>query len=302
MKKLNLKVLFILMVSFVVTSAVAEKRYVFSLGGHAVESGSFKSDWVDYRLNDVDRTLYIWPAGESVVADGDTQGVMGDSQTPYWKVGNLGWWGVGYFVAPPAGNTEAFIDLTDVVDDGTWVFHFALKSDVATDVTINLYGSSADPSDPFIKDLTQATYVINKANYPLAKRDGSTWTEFSIPMSQLFGQPGMAGGSLSYAAPIKGNNYLTLAGGNDKDSHIAWDNVYIGKLSTGIDNIAVEPLDFCIYDRNQIVVRNNEQEINIFNMTGVQVMSSKENTFLIDILPAGIYIMKAGNKVAKFSK
>jgi hypothetical protein len=76
--------------------------------------------------------------------------------------------GCGYFVLPTSQ-----MDLTDVTSD--WVFHFAVRTDCAQDITVGLNGSTADPTDPFVTTKTEGKVILNKTNYPSpngTKRNG----------------------------------------------------------------------------------------------------------------------------------
>jgi len=298
MKKLFTKKAFMLLCAFFMASALfsQQKRYVFVLGGTNIPQ--WRSSWVDLRLDDVNRVLYVWPDGSSL--SGTTPvgtGSLGQDGYIAFTVGNIGWWGCGYFVLPTSQ-----MDLTDVTED--WTFHFAIRTDCAQDITVGLNGSSPDPSDPFITDKTEGKVILNRTNLPLAQRDKTQWVEFNIPMSQL-----MSGGSnnLKYLAPLTDQNYLFFSGGNDAGSFIAWDNVYIGAPDggSGIFTPKAEKLAFSIDDDgNYLNVFNNNSndEINIYSISGAHVLNSKVNRVNISNLSSGVYIVKSGNLVNKFTK
>ncbi|HET9571100.1 MAG TPA: T9SS type A sorting domain-containing protein [Bacteroidales bacterium] len=281
----------------------AEKRYVFALGGIPKTDPLWQSTWVDMRLNDIDRILYIWPSGNSV-AGTPAVGTGSLGQTGYlaFTVSNLGWWGVGYYVGPDSGNPAAEISMTDVTD--SWYLHFAVRTDCATDITINLYGCSPDPTDPFISDRTVGRYKLTTANLPLSKRDKTQWVEFNVPLTELLPYkdnvltPTL---KLSFVAPVKKQNYLTFSGGNDTGSFIAWDNVYLGSGATGISSPAADALDVQVVG-NLLKVKNNTAKVEIFSISGVKMITSLVNDIDISNLASGIYLVKAGNQISKFSK
>lgn len=298
MKKLITKKAFMLLFAFFMASALfsqTTKRYVFVLGGYPSDSPLWQSNWVDYRLDDVNRTLYIWPDGTSMAGvPAVGTGSLGQDSYIAFTVGSLGWWGCGYYVLPTSQ-----MDLTDVTSD--WVFHFAVRTDCALDITVGLNGSSPDPSDPYITTKTEGKVILTKTNLPLAQRDATQWVEFNIPLSQL-----MSGGSnnLKYLAPLSDQNYLFFSGGNDTGSFIAWDNVYIGAPeSQGVINPKTEKLQFSITGNNLNVFNNNSNdEINIYSISGSHVLNSKVNCVDISNLSSGVYIVKSGNLVNKFTK
>lgn len=290
----------------------AEKRYVFALGGFpkvgTVADPNWGTDWVDLRLNDIERILYIWPSGNSVAGvPAVGTGALGQTGYLAFTVANLGWWGCGYYVGPDSGTPTAEINLTDVsaaVNSG-WTLNFSIRTDCASDIAVNLYGCSPDPTDPFITDRTVGNFKITKTNLPLAKRDKTQWVQFSIPLSDL--QPLKDGVltpslKLSFVAPVKKQNYLTFSGGNDTGSFVAWDNVYLAKAGpAGVNEVKAERLDIQVAG-NQLKVSNNESPVVIYSVSGARMLSSKLNVIDISSLTSGIYVVKAGNKVSKFNK
>lgn len=282
----------------------AEKRYVLALGGYPADGPNWESSWVDMRLNDYERILYIWPDGTTILGTPAVGvGALGQEGYQAFTVGNAGWWGCGYFVGPDSGLPNAEMDLTDV--DDTWVFNFAVRTDCAQDITINLYGSTPDPDDPFVTERTVGRYVLNRTNLPLSVRDKTTWTNFQIPIGEL--QPYKDNVltptlKLTFKGNLKKQNYLTFSGGNDTGSFIAWDNVYIGKVATGINAPKAEKLDFTIVGNELRISSEISQSVNIYSVSGSEMLSSKDNRIDISTLASGIYIVKSGNLVNKFSK
>jgi hypothetical protein len=110
--------------------------------------------------------------------------------------------------------------------------------------------------------------------------------------------------NLVYLAPLTDQNYLFFSGGNDASSFIAWDNVYIGAPeSQGVINPKTEKLQFSITGNNLNVFNNNSnEEVNIYSISGAHILSSKVNCIDISGLAAGVYVVKSGNQVNKFTK
>lgn len=282
----------------------AEKRYVFALGGYAKVNGvadpAWGADWVDLRLNDVDRILYIWATGETV-AGTPAVGVGSLGQTGYSAfIVKSTWWGCGYYLGPNSGNPTATMDLTDVTSNG--FFHFAIRTNCAQNFTVNLYGSTVDPSDPFITTATNAQIIMNTTTLPLSKRDATQWVEYNIPMSQLMTGSVVPTNNLRFLAPLFHQNYVTFgSGSNDLNSFVAWDNVYYSVGSTAVDQVKADNLDISVVG-NQLRVNNNTNPVDIYSVSGSRIISSKLNDIDISNLSSGIYVVKAGNRVNKFNK
>lgn len=313
MKRFTKKAL-MLVVSMLILGSVfvqAEKRYVYVLGGYAKVNGvadpGWGADWVDYRLNDVDRVLYIWASGETI---GSTPavgvGALGQVGYNAWSVKSpAGWWGCGYFVGPDTGNPLATMDMTDVTS--SWYLHFSIRTDCANDFSISLSGSTTDPTDPFITDKSAGKFVITTANLPLSKRDKTTWTDFNVKLSDLAtaykaaDQGGAALPKLVFKGPLSKENYLSFVGGSDAGSFIAWDNVYLTSGTTAVETVKADNLTIKVAG-NQLTVSDNTYPVNVYSVTGARVLSSKLNVLDISGLNSGVYVVKAGNKVNKFNK
>ena len=306
MKRFTKKVALLLLTMVIAASVFGQqKRYVFVLGGFAKVNGvadpNWGANWQDFRLNDVDRVLYIWASGETI---GSTPavGVGALGQTGYnnWLIKSpANWWGCGYYEGPDSGNPLATMDMTDITS--AWTFNFSIRTNCATDVTINTYGSTVDPTDPFITTATNGKVILNTTTLPLSKRDGVQWVNFSIPLSQLMTNSVVATNNLKMLAPFGKGNYLTFGGGSDTGSTIAWDNVYFGAPANDVKEVNADKLEVSVIG-NELTVKNNTNPVNIFNISGACVLSSKISTIDISSLASGLYIVRAGNSVTKFNK
>jgi len=295
------KFTFLLATMIIVGSVLirAEKRYVFVLGEFPTTDPGWGAGWVDYRLDDVNRTLYIWAKGETI--SGTTAvgtGSLGQADyTAFTVNAPAGWWGCGYYDLP-----VATMDLTDVTSN--WILHFAIRTDCAADITVSLNGSTIDPTDTLVTDKSAAKFVITKDNLPLSKRDKTTWTEFNIKLSTMvtaYAQNGSALPMLVFKAPLHDQNYITFAGLNDAGSFIAWDNVYLTDGVTAVQTVKADNLEISVAG-NQLKVTNNTNPVEIYSISGARVLSSKLNDINISNLAQGVYIAKAGSKVCKFNK
>ena len=306
MKRFTRKAIVLLTSVLLVSSLFAQtnKRYVLALGGHAADGPNWQSSWVDMRLNDIERILYIWPSGNSLAGTPAVGfGSLGQEGYQAFIVGNLGWWGCGYYVGPDSGTPNAEMDLKDV--DDTWVLNFAIRTDCASNITVNLYGSSPDPDDPFVTGRTVGRFILNTTTLPLAVRDKTTWTNFQIPLADL--QPYVdnvltPSMKLTFKGNLKKQNYLTFSGGNDTGSFVAWDNVYIGKTTTGTNAPKVDKLDMQVVGNELRVSNNNAQNVSVYNVSGARLISTNQSQIDISNLASGVYIVKSGGLVNKFSK
>lgn len=306
MKKFTKRAILLFIVVALASSTFAEKRYVFALGGFATVNGvkdpNWGSNWTDFRLNDVDRILYIWATGETL---GGTPavgvGALGQTGYQAFTVKST-WWGCGYYIGPDSGNPNAVMDMTDIT--ASWTFNFSIRTNCATETTINLYGSTIDPSDPFITTPTNGKFILNATTLPVSKRDATQWVNFSIPLSQLMSPTAtIPTNNLKFLAPVKKGNYLTFGGGNDVGSFVAWDNVYFGAPTTGIDQVKENKLDISLTDNNNTLnIFCDVTSVSVFSMNGACVKTSDINIIDISNLPSGLYIVKVGNRVNKFSK
>lgn len=303
MKRFTKKAILVLLaMAFAGSVFSAEKRYVFILGGFPKTDPGWGSSWVDYRVDDLNRVLYIWPDGTTLAGvPAVGTGAMGQAAYTAFTVGNKGWWGCGYYVGPANGNATASMDMTDITS--TWKLHFAVRTDCASSITVTVYGSTVDPSDPFITTMTSGAVVLNTTLLPLTKRDKIQWTSFDIPVSQF--QSNVAVGTtpnnLVFKGPVKAQNYITFAGGNDTGSFVAWDNVYYTNGITAVDQVKADNLE--IHKLGNIIrVFDNAEKVEIFNVNGTRVISTMDNDIDISALAAGIYVVKAGNRVNKFNK
>ena len=311
MKRFTKKAIMLFLTMVIVGSIFGQqKRYVFVLGGYAKVNGvadpNWGAKWVDYRLDDVARVLYIWASGETV-AGTPAVGTGSLGQTGYQAFtvkSPAGWWGLGYYEGPDSGNPLATMDMTDITS--SWTFNFSIRTNCATNITLNVYGSTVDPTDPFITTLTNGKILLSTANLPLSKRDGTQWVNFSIPLSQLMTGSITIGTTttaqnLVFKAPFGKGNYLTFSGGSDAGSFVAWDNVYYGAPATAVDQVKEDNLDIHVTGNN-LMVNNNIYPVEVYSVSGARVISSKVNNVDISGLSAGIYVVKAGNRVNKFSK
>jgi hypothetical protein len=247
----------------------------------------------------VDRIFYIWSTGNTL-APTPAVGTGSLGQTGYMSfiVQPVGWWGGGFYLGPDSGNPTATMDLTDVTS--AWYLHFAIRTDCALDITVSLTGSTVDPTDPFVTAKSAGKFVMTTTNLPLAKRDKIKLSDLAISYAPA-DQGGAAYPLLVYKAPLFHQNFLAFSGGNDTNSFVAWDNVYLTSGATAIDQVKADNLEIIVAG-NHLTVNNNTNLVDIYSISGSRVISSKLNDIDISSLSSGIYVVKAGNRVNKFSK
>ena len=107
---------------------------------------------------------------------------------------------------------------------------------------------------------------------------------------------------LTFKGNLKKQNYLTFSGGNDTGSFVAWDNVYIGKTTTGTNAPKVDKLDMQVVGNELRVSNNNAQNVSVYNVSGARLISTNQSQIDISNLASGVYIVKSGGLVNKFSK
>ena len=98
MKRFTKRTAMLLVAMLVLGSVLvrAEKRYVFALGDFPITDPGWGAGWVDMRLDDISRTLYIWPDGTTLAGTPAVgTGSLGQANYTAFTVGNAGWWGCG---------------------------------------------------------------------------------------------------------------------------------------------------------------------------------------------------------------
>lgn len=170
---------------------------------------------VDFRPNDTDKFLYVWPDGTSYNA-GTCSGpnVFGDVED--WTAlvtGSIGWTGMGYFV--PNSYLQALTDIT--LNPNEYVLHVAMKSQDDAVHEFIFYSFIGDTGYKVLVGDENSTYGF--------KRDGE-WYEIEIPLTAWTNQ-GLLWNPSNY--PADGGNVLGVTSGLVAGKHINLDACFIYK-------------------------------------------------------------------------
>lgn len=268
------KVLLVVLVATLSTSAYAEKRY-YLVGDESTSTGA--PDQIYFGIDDVHRQLWIWDASNQTISvSGAEDGITGN----YLQCTVLGQGWLGFNYALLAGAT---MDMTDVTED--WFLHIAIKTNIPGAITMGLGGANK----------TSANYDFTTDRFPVADRN-NTWKEFEIPMYLLTDL------KLDYkSAPLAGvMSYLSFVAGAAKGTLFAVDNMYIHNNITALNDVKADKLDFSI--KGDLLVLKNAVKASIYNMQGAIVIDVTEGLASLVNLPKGVYIIKGEGKTSKFTR
>lgn len=178
-------------------------------------------------------------------------------------------------------------DLSQITDD--WYLHMEVKTNITTagqDFWLMLGGANE----------SQASFYFTEDAYPIAERDNTTWYEIEVPMYEFFDA------GLDYSEPlVSPHAYINmLIGGTTPNvSQFAIDNVYFTDKGVSGINDAKESLDFKI--AGDMLQLADGATASVYDIQGKLVMNVNESASLAS-LTEGVYILRSGNKVAKFVK
>lgn len=166
---------------------------------------------VDFRPNDTDKFLYVWPDGTSYNA-GTCSGpnVFGDVED--WTAlvtGSIGWTGMGYCV--PANLFEALVPVS--LNPSEYVLHIAMKSQDDAVHEFIFYDFKGSEYKVQVGD-QNSTYGF--------KRDGE-WYEIEIPLTAWTNQ------GLLWSVPSEPSNVLGVTSGLVAGKHLNLDACFIYK-------------------------------------------------------------------------
>ena len=165
----------------------------------------------DFRPNDTDKFLYVWPDGTSYIA-GSCSGpnVFGDIEG--WTAlitGSIGWTGMGYCV--PANMFEALVPIS-LNPDG-YVLHIAMKSQDEAIHEFVMYD---------FKGGQYAVQVGDENSVYGFPRDGE-WYEIEIPLTAWTNK------GLLWSVPSQPENVLGVTSGLVAGKHLNLDACFIYK-------------------------------------------------------------------------
>ncbi|MCD7971794.1 MAG: T9SS type A sorting domain-containing protein [Candidatus Azobacteroides sp.] len=235
--------------------------------------------YLDLRSDDNIRQMYIWENTATGNPNPSGEPYEGASYTEVTTGGNT-WFGLGFV-------SEAFVDY-DIFVYSTYKLHFAIKTTSEMPLFVKLEGAQGAGS----------VYLQGKYAFP---RDGE-WHVIEIPLEDFFAQ------GLGWSGPVKDKNYFSIVSENNvPNSTIGFDDVYFektGENTTGIEEggnpVAKET--FSVYQMgNTLYVENTDENatIELINLNGITVKRTANKEIYVGDLLKGVYIIKAGSKVAK---
>jgi hypothetical protein len=258
----------------------------------------------DYVQNVGERFIDIW---SNTFTFGETPGKGSLDQIGNYlnavSTGAAGWAGGGFQLVQLAGTTLSYdIDFTGITDD--FRFHIAVKSSYEKTNRINLSGGGKFDTDGVTlvaDDDKRAQFLVGKGNtiYGGDTHENLTpdfktneWTIVDIPVSRLKEL------GWNNRSPFRGYYFSFELGATAND--LAFDAAfYYRPIASGILNPKTDN-KLNVFVTNQIVeVLNATAPIEVYNLAGIQVKTSKNPVFGVDELNKGAYIIKSGSAVAK---
>ena len=250
----------------------------------------------DWRVNDVDRFLYVWE-NTFVGGDGSYPGVgYSDMQFDGYSslnVGNVGWSGAGFFVSEASGtSTQHWSDNTR--------FHIATRTSSVAPASVALIIGDGDPAGSApAKVALGDSFDDNGAIFPtIGPKLTDEWVGTDISFADLKKfYP-----SFNY---VKTNNWqgniLSILAGGVEGRNVSMDCMYF--YTPGEDNAVGE-----IFSEKDFVVTSNTvnvagaNAIELYDLSGRLIKKVDGSTLGISELGAGIYVAKAGNAAKKIMK
>lgn len=279
-------------------SVVAGEKQIFDvvLGAEDVLTGLQGAGQTvnDWRVNDVDRFLYVWD-GTFVGGDGSYPGV-GYSDFQYdgyssLDVGTVGWSGAGFFMSEDSGtNTNHWTDETK--------FHVAYRTSSVGPASVAFVIADGDPegSSP-AKVAVGTAFNDGGAVYPtIGPAFNDEWQAVDISFADL---KKLYPTFVFVNTDAWSGNILSVLGGGVTGQNISFDCLY---FHTPNGDNAVEGVEA---DAQLIVTDNTVNStvagIAVYDLEGRLVKKSNTTVLGIEDLK-GVYVVKAGNVVKKIVK
>ena len=250
----------------------------------------------DWRVNDVDRFLYVWD-NTFVGGDGSYPGVgYSDMQFDGYSslnVGTVGWSGAGFFFSEAAAtNTMHWNENTK--------FHIAVRTSATAPASVALIIADGDNegSSP-AKVALGESFNDGGAIYPtIGPKLSDEWVGIDISFADLKKfYPTFAWVNTEAWQ----GNMVSLLGGGVEGQNISLDCMYF-HTSTG-DNAVGTVADDAqwVISRNTVNVANGNG-IELYDLSGRIIKSTTGSTLGISELGNGIFVVKSGNSVQKIMK
>ena len=279
--------------------AEAAEFYAFLLDAGTVQQLKNAGKTVhEYFTDDVTRFLYVWE-GTFVAGDGTAPGVdfQADGYTSLTVANGTTWSGAGFNQNKGTEGMD-FSGLSDATR-----LHLAY---MAPSNPIKSVGMTLLDKDKIDKDdagNTPAPFSIGGAFVD----NGQTWPSVAPAPTDEWQAVDMSFGDLKKLFPafqlqaVKGwtGNYMAFLGGAVAGTNICFDAFYFyqPKGESGISSIEMGNSDIVITGKT--VNASGAKRIEIFDLAGKSVKAANASVLGLNDIPAGLYIVKADNAVAK---
>lgn len=277
------------------TVKAGEKQiYDIVLGAQSVIDGltSAGQEINNITVNDQNVFLYIWE-GTFVGGDGSFPGVgYDDFQFDGYSslnVNNDGWSGAGYFVSADAGFSNQHWN-----DNTRLHVAFRSASSVApASVTLNI---SQQDGGGVAADVCLGASVDGKPVVGPALTD--EWQAIDISFADL---KKFCPGFTYVNTDAYSGNILALSAGNVIGQNVSLDCVFF-HTPAGESGVESVEENGALVIGTSAISAPGAAGISLYDMQGRLVKSTASTVLGIDELPAGIYVVKAGDTVKKFVK
>ncbi|MBQ8055737.1 MAG: discoidin domain-containing protein, partial [Paludibacteraceae bacterium] len=177
--------------------------------GYAFTTPSVPAGYADYRVDDKSINLQIWGDEWSGVSTLKT--IEASNNQMLFTIGNVGWWGAGYYVTYEKPMNMNNIKLAD------WTLHVeALMDSNVSEFKLNLAGAKNTEASISLADMCTS-------------RNGEVYNVLDIPLTYF-------AGDLDYSKPLTEMNFMSFTGGGSEGARVGWKNVYLYKSGNSSDD------------------------------------------------------------------
>lgn len=244
--------------------------------------------------NDAGHQLFIWAAGETLKAYEASMPGVDDQTTGFLSlevVAPQGWSGAGYNIAATeAVNTTMWNDNTH--------FHMAYCTPSGNGpASIGITVADQDKKNNAAKFAIGPSFDDNGTMIPSA---APAITDEWQGIDMTFAELKKIWPAFNYEAIANWDgNIMSFVPGGVAGKTFAFDAVYFYNYAdgSGIANVGTEATDIVVTGRTINV--HGAQGIVLYDLTGKTVKATDAAVLGIDNVPAGLYIVKAGNAVRK---
>ena len=251
----------------------------------------------DWRVNDVDRFLYVWD-NTFTGGDGSYPGVgYNDMQFDGYSsldVGTVGWSGAGFFMSAESNtNTSHWNDNTK--------FHMAYRTSSTAPASVAIILCDGDPAGSSPAKIALGTaFNDGGAIYPtVGEGFNDEWQAIDISFADLKKfYPTFA----YVTTEAWSGNIVSVLGGGVTGQNVSFDCMYFhtpAGAEGAVEGI-VEDAQFVITSNTVNVANGNG--IELYDLSGKLIKSVAGTTLGISELGNGIFVVKSGRSVAKIVK